>query len=95
LTSLPNVTAIELDVTNPAAIDAAVRTVQTHGHELDVLINNAGAGYTMPLLDADLDQDKQVYEANIWGPLRVMQGFADLLVAVCRDQGDNLRLGHG
>ncbi|KAJ5606372.1 hypothetical protein N7510_009153, partial [Penicillium lagena] len=80
LASLSNVTVVPLDVTDPTTISAAVRAVLAHGQGLDVLINNAGAGYTIPLLDADLDLARQVYEANVWGPLRLVQGFADLLI---------------
>ncbi|EAW19007.1 SDR family oxidoreductase [Aspergillus fischeri NRRL 181] len=81
LTTLSNVTLLQLDVTSPASVAAAVRAVQDHGHGLDVLVNNAGAGYTIPLLDADLEHAKQVYETNVWGVARMIQGFADLLVA--------------
>jgi NAD(P)-dependent dehydrogenase (short-subunit alcohol dehydrogenase family) len=81
LTTLSNVTLLQLDVTSPASVAAAVHAVQEHGHGLDVLVNNAGAGYTVPLLDADLEHAKQVYETNVWGVVRMIQGFADLLVA--------------
>ncbi|THC88371.1 hypothetical protein EYZ11_012181 [Aspergillus tanneri] len=80
LVSLSNVHVLPLDVTDPTSIAAAVRVVTDHGHGLDVLVNNAGMGYTIPLLDVNLDHAKHVYEANIWGPLRLVQGFADLLV---------------
>ncbi|EAL93741.1 hypothetical protein KXV22_001982 [Aspergillus fumigatus] len=81
LTTLSNVTLLQLDVTSPASVAAAVQAVQDHGHGLDVLVNNAGAGYTVPLLDADLEHAKRVYETNVWGVVRMIQGFADLLVA--------------
>lgn len=80
LALLSNVTVVPLDVTDPTTISAVVRAVLALGKGLDVLINNAGAGYTTPLLDADLDHARQVYEANVWGPLRVVQEFAGLLI---------------
>ncbi|KAB8274697.1 hypothetical protein BDV30DRAFT_225615 [Aspergillus minisclerotigenes] len=73
ITTLANVHPLPLDVTDPTTISDAVRAVTEHGHGLDILINNAGMGYTVPLLDADLDQAKQVYEANVWGLLRLVQ----------------------
>lgn len=81
LTTLSNVTLLQLDVSSPTSVAGAVKAVQDHGHGLDVLVNNAGAGYTVPLLDADLNHAKTVYETNVWGTLRMIQGFADLLIA--------------
>jgi NAD(P)-dependent dehydrogenase (short-subunit alcohol dehydrogenase family) len=80
LTSLQNVTVLSLDVTSESSVASAVKTVESHGRGLDVLINNAAIGYTMPLLDIDLNHAHQVYETNVWGVLRVIQGFKDLLI---------------
>jgi NAD(P)-dependent dehydrogenase (short-subunit alcohol dehydrogenase family) len=85
LADLPNVTALLLDVTSSKSI-AAATTAVTNATEargdrgLDVLVNNAGLGYTVPLLDADFELAQQVYETNVWGPVRVVQSFADLLI---------------
>ncbi|KAB8231434.1 SDR family oxidoreductase [Aspergillus alliaceus] len=81
LTSLPNVTPLQLDVTSTTSVSEAVKAIEDRGLGLDVLVNNAGSGYTMPLLDADLEMAQQVYDTNVWGALRMIQGFADLLVA--------------
>ncbi|KAL4786387.1 hypothetical protein BJX76DRAFT_365781 [Aspergillus varians] len=81
LSSLTNVTALQLDVTSPASIQGAVAAVIDHGRGLDVLVNNAGIGYTIPLLDAQIEAAKSVYETNIWGALAMVQGFSDLLIA--------------
>lgn len=86
LASLAAVTTICLDVTSGASVAQSVRvvaeaTAEEHGGEgLDVLVNNAGRGYTMPLLDADLEVAKQVYDTNVWGTVRAVQAFAPLLV---------------
>ncbi|ORX98876.1 dehydrogenase with different specificitie [Clohesyomyces aquaticus] len=82
LSSLPNVTVLELDVTSSTSIANAVSQVAhaTEGKGLDVLVNNAGVGYTMPLLDTDLDEARRVFEANLWGLLAVTKAFMDLLV---------------
>ncbi|KAI2925485.1 hypothetical protein CBS147320_6178 [Aspergillus niger] len=81
LTTLSNVTPLQLDVTSSESVAAAVQAVEQHGTGLDILINNAGSGYTMPLLDVDLAQAQQVYETNIWGPLRLIQALAPLLIS--------------
>ncbi|KAE8154394.1 hypothetical protein BDV25DRAFT_126495 [Aspergillus avenaceus] len=80
LKCLSNVTTLQLDVTSATSISEAVRTVESHGQCLDILVNNAGAGYTIPLLDANLDTAQQVYDTNVWGVLRMIQGFGSLLV---------------
>lgn len=80
LVSLSNVTPVQLDVTSPESITEAVRVVEDHGVGLDVLINNAGSGYTMPLLDVDIKIAQQTYDTNVWGVIRTTQAFAPLLL---------------
>ncbi|KAJ6783467.1 hypothetical protein PWT90_08180 [Aphanocladium album] len=76
-----NVTTLTLDVTNDKSVKAASKTFRaTANSGLDVLVNNAGAGYTMPLLDVDVDRAKQCHDVNVWGPLRTVQVFSDLLI---------------
>ncbi|KAK7965967.1 uncharacterized protein PG986_000244, partial [Apiospora aurea] len=82
-------TLLQLDVADQASIRAAVQavtdllsttTTATGGH-LDVLVNNAGGGYQAPLLDADLDEARRLFDVNVWGVLAVTQAFAPLLAA--------------
>ncbi|EMR62659.1 putative short-chain dehydrogenase reductase family protein [Eutypa lata UCREL1] len=80
LSEASNVTVLPLDVTSPPSIAEAVQAVTASGRPLDVLFNNAGAGYTMPMLDVDVDKAKQVYEVNVWGVVRTVQAFAGLLI---------------
>ncbi|KAH8884900.1 oxidoreductase [Thozetella sp. PMI_491] len=85
LTALSVVTAVPLDVASSASVIEAAATVARATQEkglsgIDVLINNAGIGYTIPLLDVDIDKAKEVFEANFWGPLRTVQAFSDLLI---------------
>ena len=78
----PNVVSVlELDVTSGSSVAAAAQAVRDAGHGLDVLVNNAGLGYSMPLLDVDVAKAQNLYEANLWGPLRMIQALADLLIA--------------
>jgi 1-acylglycerone phosphate reductase len=82
LTSLPNVHALSLDVTSDESVDAAAKSVKTTlgGKGLDVLFNNSGIGYGSPLLDLDMGRAKELYEVNLWGVIRVIQAFADLVI---------------
>lgn len=80
LASLPNVTVLPLDVCSAESIAEATKAVASSGKQLDVLFNNAGAGYAMPVLDIDIDKAKEIYEINVWGVLRTIQAFSGLLI---------------
>ncbi|KAJ7457204.1 hypothetical protein B0H11DRAFT_1738479 [Mycena galericulata] len=85
LAALPNVTTLPLDVTSAASVAEAVGTIASVTQEkgargLDILVNNAGFGYSMPLLDVDIQKAKELYDTNVWGALRTIQVFADLLI---------------
>ncbi|PNP60184.1 hypothetical protein THARTR1_00208 [Trichoderma harzianum] len=67
LRSLPNVSVIALDVSSKESVAEAAKAVEEAGHCLDVLVNNAGFGYTMPILDVDIDKAQNLYNANVWG----------------------------
>lgn len=81
LSSLANVTVLSLDVADTASVAAAARTVADTGHGLDVLVNNAGVEYVQPVLDIDITTAQRMLDINLWGPLRTIQAFADLLIA--------------
>lgn len=81
LKGLENVTVLPIDVTDTASIKAATQIVTASGHGLDVLVNNAGVGYVLPVLDVDIDAAQRLFDVNLWGPLRMIQAFTDLLVA--------------
>jgi len=74
------VTKLQLDVTSPSSISSAVETVErlTSG-SLHYLVNNAGYGYMMPLLDAQVDAVRENFEVNVFGLLAVTQAFFPLL----------------
>jgi len=73
---------VELNVTSKESIDSAVEEVRkiTSGR-LDFLLNNAGYGYYMPLLDVEIEKAKKQYDVNVWGLLAVTQAFFPLLRA--------------
>lgn len=80
LSNLPNVSIITLDVSSKESVAEAAKTVEEAGHCLDVLVNNAGFGYTMPILDVDIDEAQNLYNANVWGVVRTVQAFAGQLI---------------
>jgi 1-acylglycerone phosphate reductase len=71
---------LELDVTSAASIAAAVKEVAavTNG-TLHLLVNNAGYGYMMPLMDADPLAVAKNFNVNVFGLVAVTQAFFPLL----------------
>lgn len=81
LSSHPDIQVVPLDVTDRASIAACAALVgKATGGTLDVLVNNAGSMFVMPLLDTSIEQSKKLYDVNVWGLLAVTQVFAPLLV---------------
>jgi NAD(P)-dependent dehydrogenase (short-subunit alcohol dehydrogenase family) len=81
LTALSNVTVLSLDVTSMPSVTAAAKAVSESGRGLDVLVNNAGLGYVTPVLDMDIERAQKLYDTNLWGSVRTIQAFKDLLIA--------------
>ena len=82
LSKTPNVTLLSLDPTSTASVDAALESVRAQtGGTLDFLVNNAGQTIIMPTLDFELETARKMYDINVWGMVRVTQGFAPLLIA--------------
>jgi 1-acylglycerone phosphate reductase len=70
-------------VTSQESIRAAYNFVasKTNGR-LDYLVNNAGAGYTTPLVDFDDRKGRAVFDVNFWGLLSVTKAFMPLVAKV-------------
>ena len=49
--------------------------------EIDVLINNAGAGQTGPLADVAIDRVRRLFEVNVFGTLAITQKIVPQMVA--------------
>jgi NAD(P)-dependent dehydrogenase (short-subunit alcohol dehydrogenase family) len=81
LSSLSNVTVLQLDVLSTDSAADAARAVSESGRGLDILVNNAGCGYAQPVLDMDIAKAQRLFDTNVWGPIRMIQAFAGLLIA--------------
>lgn len=75
MASLPeSIKKISLDVLSVDSCRAAVDEVIREQGQIDVIVNNAGAGGTGALLDADVETDegaKATFETNVWAPIRM------------------------
>ncbi|WP_281228944.1 SDR family oxidoreductase [Flavobacterium aquiphilum] len=64
---------IALDVRNTDSIHSAVAKVIASSGKLDVVINNAGVGITGPLEEIPMEEIKNNFETNFFGPIEVMK----------------------
>jgi short-subunit dehydrogenase len=77
--SLPGSIAIPTDVTSPADVRALVDRVLAEFGRVDVLVNNAGQGLHLPVVDVDLDDVRAVLELNMLAPLALMQAVVPVM----------------
>lgn len=64
---------IALDVRNADTIQLAVAKIIAISGRLDVVINNAGVGITGPLEEIPMEEIKNNFETNFFGPIEVMK----------------------
>ncbi|MGB3607837.1 MAG: SDR family oxidoreductase [Psychroserpens sp.] len=64
---------VALDVSDVMSISKAVETVIDTEGQLDVLINNAGAGITGPIEEVPNEEIKRNFETNLFGPINVIK----------------------
>src|SRR5690348_12486384 len=62
----PQLTVEKVDITSPDVGKAAA-------WDIDVLINNAGAGQTGPMADVPIDRVRHLFDVNVFGTLAVTQ----------------------
>jgi NAD(P)-dependent dehydrogenase (short-subunit alcohol dehydrogenase family) len=71
---------VQLDVTDDASVEAALRTIDEREGHLDVLVNNAGIGdHTLGADGVTAEAAHTVFETNVIGTVRVTQAAIPLL----------------
>ncbi len=101
----PDAVAIQLDVTDPASVEAAARSVAKRWGQLDVLVNNAAIHYDtwQRAIAADLGVVQEALDTNLLGAWRVTLAMLDLLhmsphgriVNVSSESGSLASMGSG
>jgi NAD(P)-dependent dehydrogenase (short-subunit alcohol dehydrogenase family) len=64
-----------VDVTDKGQVDAMAAEVLKRFGALDVLVNNAGVGYSGELADTSLETWQKLLAVNFWGPLYHVYAF--------------------
>jgi NAD(P)-dependent dehydrogenase (short-subunit alcohol dehydrogenase family) len=76
----PEVTlALHCDVSDPAAVEAAIAGVAQRFGRLDALINNAGVAIFAPLLATSNDEWARVFAVNLTGPFLCTKAAVPLM----------------
>ena len=75
--------AVEVDVSDAAAVDALAAATLSRFGRVDVLCNNAGVSTFNLLRDQTLDDWRWVFNVNLWGVVHGLQAF----VPIMREQG--------
>ncbi len=72
---------LTLDVMSSESISACVTSVEKlTGGTLNVLLNNAGAQYNMPISDLSIPAAKEIFDLNVWSCIATIQAFIPLLM---------------
>ena len=81
--SLPEAQALDLDVTSPASIAAAVARLS----RLDILVNNAGIGHVGSIETTEPEDFDRLLNVNVRSVYLVTRAFLPLLLANASEQG--------
>lgn len=78
---LTNAEVVQIDITNNKSVKNARIELGKNADKIDVLINNVGITGDMPqdALNASVSEFEKVFDTNLYGTLRVIQAFTDLL----------------
>ena len=70
-----------LDITNLEGINKVVQSLISEYGQIDVLINNAGIGFSGAVEEASIEEVRQVFEANFFGTLKLTQAVLPFMRA--------------
>ena len=72
---------VTFDVTDEAAVDAGIGTIERDFGPIDILVNNAGIIKRVPILDMPVDDFRQVVEVDLVAPFIVGKRVAPGMIA--------------
>ena len=72
--------ALPLDVTQPAAVRAAIEHIVEASGRIDVLVNNAGVATTARFLEQSIESWRRDFAVNVEGPFLMTQAVAPVMM---------------
>jgi len=70
---------IQLDVNNDKSVADAIDRIVGEKDRIDVIVNNAGYGFTGALEETSMDEIKSQFETNFFGAVRVMKSVIPIM----------------
>lgn len=67
------VLVLQLDVTQPGQVAAAVKAAEARFGGIDVLVNNAGIGYFAAIEEGDAAEVRKMFDVNVFGLTAMVQ----------------------
>lgn len=74
-----NLHIIDIDVTIQKEIDEAIRHIYEKEGKIDILINNAGIEYWGSIENISINEAKELFEVNYFGPTRMCQAVLPIM----------------
>ena len=84
-------TMLQMDVREDDEVEAGVQEILSREGHLDVVINNAGFGYSGAVEDTSVEEARAMFETNVFGVLRVCRTALPTMRA--QDHGTLINIG--
>lgn len=82
LSPLGRVSTHQVDIVDPAAVEAAAAATEAERGRIDILVNSAGiSGPTVPMIDYDPAEWKRVVDIDLYGTFTVNQAIVRRMIA--------------
>jgi short-subunit dehydrogenase len=76
---LPDAVAVPADLSKVEDVKKMVQQAYAHFGRVDILINNAGRGYDVPVERTDIDVFRYIFDLDVVGPLAAMKEVIPLM----------------
>ncbi len=70
---------LQIDVNLQNTIDSAIEFIVSESGQIDVLVNNAGYGMMGSIEDLSIDEIKQQFETDFFGPIRMIKAVVPIM----------------
>jgi short-subunit dehydrogenase len=78
---VPGVRFVDLDVASESSVEKAIAgVIEAHGR-IDVLVNNAGIGYSGAAEESSTGQAQQIFDVNVFGVIRLTNAVLPIMRA--------------